>query len=67
MKGIKELQRDCSHIPLPPLLAPEKLATMKWRVSIFFVFLLRFAEPKTLHRNEFGIGKMLYNSGAIFL
>ncbi|KAL6088825.1 hypothetical protein STEG23_014090, partial [Scotinomys teguina] len=32
---------------------------MKWRESIFLVFLLSFAESKVLHRNEFGIASTL--------
>ncbi|KAL1790543.1 serum albumin [Sigmodon hispidus] len=40
----------------------EKPATMKWRASIFFAFLLYFAESEMLHRNEFGIASTLDSS-----
>ncbi|XP_051026289.1 alpha-fetoprotein [Acomys russatus] len=35
---------------------------MKWSGSIFFVFLLSFAESKDVHKNEFGIASTLDSS-----
>ncbi|XP_008051123.1 alpha-fetoprotein [Carlito syrichta] len=35
---------------------------MKWVESIFLIFLLSFAESRTLHRNEYGIASILDSS-----